>query len=106
MSAVWILFLIFIGILWIILPFAVFGIKPRLDKIIVLLSDLKKQNDVVNPELEKKIEPGKTLEACLRCIYKSDKKCKKTDYNLVAWEENQFKTSKMNPCEGKYFQQE
>ena len=104
LSAIWLLFLIFIGILWIILPFAVFGIKPRLDKIITLLSEQKKQNEDVNPELEKKIEPSQTLENCLKCIHKSDKKCKKTGYNLIDWEENQFKNSKKNPCEGRYYQ--
>lgn len=39
-AALWvvgIVFMIFLVILWIILPFAIFGIKKRLDRIIALM---------------------------------------------------------------------
>ena len=39
-----ILFLVFLAILWFLLPFAVFGIKDRLDD---LISEIKKTNSEV-----------------------------------------------------------
>ncbi len=37
------IFSIIVGILWSILPFAIFGIKPKLDKIIQLLEEINKK---------------------------------------------------------------
>lgn len=41
LSVVFVLFGVLMAILWIILPFAVFGIKPKLD---ALLTDLRQTN--------------------------------------------------------------
>jgi hypothetical protein len=40
-GVVLIIFAILLGILWIILPFAIFGIKDKLDKQIRLLQEIK-----------------------------------------------------------------
>ena len=40
---IFIIFSIIVGILWTILPFAVFGIKSRLDKIIDLLEEINRK---------------------------------------------------------------
>ncbi len=42
LGIIFIIFSIIIGVLWIILPFAVFGIKSRLDKIINLLEEINR----------------------------------------------------------------
>ena len=39
-SGVWFIFLVVISIVWLVLPFAIFGIKPRLDENNKLLSDV------------------------------------------------------------------
>ncbi len=49
-GGVLIIFAIIIGILWIILPFAVFGIKERLDRMITLL---KQNNEIMNRLIKK-----------------------------------------------------
>ncbi len=98
------IFLVVLAILWFLLPIAVFGIKSRLDTVIKLLSDIKKQNETVNPEL-KKIDRTKSMEACLDCDYltKETNKCKKTGWNIDVWQEKFFKKVRMNPCEGSHY---
>jgi len=44
MSGIGMLFLIILAILWFFLPFAVFGTKPKIDK---LLAELKRGNDLL-----------------------------------------------------------
>ncbi len=43
LGIIFIIFSIIVGVLWIILPFAVFGIKSRLDKIINLLEEINRK---------------------------------------------------------------
>lgn len=50
----WVLFLVILALLWFILPFAVFGIKDRLDKLI-------KEQATTNKLLTKLIEKDKPV---------------------------------------------
>lgn len=97
---------ILIVILWVLLPFAVFGIKSRLDTVINLLARLIKQNELIHPELRPKIDLSRKLESCSVCEYfiESSKKCKKTGWNIEDWQEKNPSTV-LNPCNGKYFKQ-
>lgn len=104
------LFFVAIGviltILWIAMPFAVFGIKKRLDNVINLLAHLIKQNEVLHPELRPKIDNSRKLESCSVCQYfvESTSNCKKTGWNIHKWKEKNPSTV-LNPCDGKYFEQ-
>ena len=104
-------------ILWIMLPFAVFGIKDKINRTNSLLQKLVEQNEKTNllltPSSEQNKKPKvispKQLEACLKCqylkddIYKQYRICKKTGWNLKEWEEKEYPGKKVNACAGKYF---
>lgn len=96
-----------LAIVWIIVPFAVFGIKSRLDRVIALLSQIKSQNEIVNPALKATIPTIKTIDACSKCVHlKADvNKCTKTGWKLNVWIEKHYPQKKMNPCEGIYFKE-
>ncbi|MBD3338544.1 MAG: hypothetical protein GF353_05525 [Candidatus Lokiarchaeota archaeon] len=106
---------IFVFFLWILLPFAVFGIKSRLDLTNSLLKKLLIENKQINPKNENsksKFEvtiayDNNSIDDCLNCSYLDNKnyRCVKTGYKLDRWKEKFYPESKMNPCEGKYFKE-
>ena len=48
LSAVFTLFCIALAILWILVPFAIFGIKPRLDRMIANQAKMIEQQEMTN----------------------------------------------------------
>ena len=48
-----VIFAIFVGILWIILPFAVFGIKAKLDVLIKITKEMQTTMTEIKSELNK-----------------------------------------------------
>ena len=44
---------IVLGILWIFVPFAIFGIKPRLDRLIVAVTELAQSQKAVSEDLRR-----------------------------------------------------
>jgi len=106
------IFLLGVAVLWIVLPFAIFGIKEKLGEMIDLLETLVEHNERLHPELEEDIDEEinefKTMTACLKCLHyleisDSLKQCKKTNNNLLTWGKNEYLETKMNPCEGNFF---
>lgn len=106
-----ILFYIFafiLAIVWILLPFAVFGIKSKLDKVVILLTKLTKQIELAATNKTKNsIDPKTFITSCYKCLYynKINDKCTKTGYNIKKFKLKEYLIKKMNPCEGRYFKE-
>jgi len=101
-----IIFLIVLAILWFILPFAIFGIKPLLNKLLAeleetnqYLSELVGENDTNEESEEIHIEHDATEES----IPSSDSgkihfSCDKCGTKFVATKEQMGKAGKCNNC--------
>ncbi len=102
-----IIFLVVLAILWFILPFAIFGIKPLLNKLLAeleetnqYLSELVEEDDMNEESEEIDIEHDATEE---ESIPSSDSgkihfSCDKCDTKFVATKEQMGKAGKCNNC--------